>query len=171
MDYEIIRSKRRTVSITVIDGRIILRAPEGLTDREAAKIIASHKKWIISKLELQAKTKSADKELSEEEALLMRKEAKRYFKDKTEYYARIMNLKYSRITITGAKTRFGSCSSKGNICFSYRLMQYPEAARDYVVVHELAHLVEMNHSSRFYSIIERYMPDYKERKKQLKNGG
>ena len=75
------------------------------------------------------------------------------------------------MTITGAKTRFGSCSSKGNISFSYRLMMYPEPAREYVVVHELAHLVEMNHSKRFYAIVERYLPDYKERKKQLKNGG
>ena len=82
-----------------------------------------------------------------------------------------MGLKYSRITITGAKTRFGSCSSKGNISFSYRLMLYPEAAREYVVIHELAHLLEMNHSKRFYAIIEKYIPDYKERKKLLKNGG
>ena len=79
-----------------------------------------------------------------------------------------MNLKPSRITITGARTRFGSCSSKDNLSFSYLLMLYPEAAREYVVVHELAHLSEMNHSKRFYAIIEKYMPDYKERKKLLK---
>ena len=79
-----------------------------------------------------------------------------------------MGLKYGRITITSAKGRFGSCSSEGNISFSCRLMTYPEAARDYVVVHELAHLVEMNHSKRFYSIIEKYMPDYKIRKRMLK---
>ena len=79
-----------------------------------------------------------------------------------------MGLKYGRITITSAKTRFGSCSSKGRISYSYRLMLYPEAARDYVVVHELAHLVEMNHSKRFYDVIEKFMPDYKERKRMLK---
>jgi len=79
-----------------------------------------------------------------------------------------MSLKHGRITITSAKTRFGSCSSKGNISYSYRLMLYPEAAREYVVVHELAHLLEMNHSKRFYAIIEKYLPDYKERKKLLK---
>ena len=81
-----------------------------------------------------------------------------------------MNLSYGRITITSAKTRFGSCSSQGNISFSYRLMLYPIEAREYVVVHELAHLLEMNHSKRFYAIVERYMPDYKERRKKLKNG-
>jgi predicted metal-dependent hydrolase len=79
-----------------------------------------------------------------------------------------VGLKYGRITITGAKNRFGSCSSKGNIAFSYRLMLYPEAAIDYVVVHELAHLLEMNHSPAFYKIVESVMPDYKERRKLLK---
>ena len=98
----------------------------------------------------------------------MRKEAKRILPIKTSYYANIMGLKYGRITITGAKTRFGSCSSKGNISFSYRLMLYPDEAIDAVVVHELAHLYEMNHSPRFYKIIETVLPDYKERKKLLK---
>ena len=100
----------------------------------------------------------------------IKKEAKLYFKTVTNEYSRIMNLSYGRITITSAKTRFGSCSSQGNISFSYRLMLYPIEAREYVVVHELAHLLEMNHSKRFYAIVERYMPDYKERRKKLKNG-
>ena len=81
-----------------------------------------------------------------------------------------MNLQYGRITITSAKTRFGSCSSKGNISYSYRLMLYPEEAREYVVVHELAHLLEMNHSKRFYAVVEKYLPDYKLRRRLLKNG-
>lgn len=171
MDFEIIRSERRTVAITVRDGRVILRAPKKLKDKEAEKIIESHKEWILSKLNLQTNQKSSHNELTREQIAIMRNEAKKYFKEKIEYYSKIMNLNYGRITITGAKTRFGSCSSKGNICFSYRLMLYPEQAREYVVVHELAHLLEMNHSKRFYGIIERYMPDYKDRKKQLKNGG
>ena len=79
-----------------------------------------------------------------------------------------MGLKYGRISITSAKTRFGSCNSRGNIAYSYRLMLYTEAAREYVVVHELSHLLEMNHSKSFYSIVEKYMPDYKERRKLLK---
>ena len=78
-----------------------------------------------------------------------------------------MGIKYGRITITSAKKRFGSCSSKGNISYSYLLYLYPEAAREYVIVHELAHRVYMNHSPDFYRFIERYMPDYKLRKKLL----
>ena len=171
MEYEIIRSSRRTVAITIKEGRVILRAPMRLKDSDAEKIIASHEKWIKEKLEKYKNTKTENAELSSEKIAELRKLSKVYFREKIERYSKIMNLKYGRLTITGAKTRFGSCSSRGNISFSYRLMLYPEAAREYVVVHELAHLVEMNHSKRFYAIIERYLPDYKERKKLLKNGG
>ena len=107
-------------------------------------------------------------ELNEEKIQLLRKKAKEILPAKVSYYADIMGLKYGRITITGAKTRFGSCSSKGNLSFSYLLMLYPDDAIDYVVVHELSHLLEMNHSARFYKIIESVLPDYKQRIKLLK---
>ena len=168
MEFTIIRSKRRTIAISVKSGKVILRAPMKLSDDEAKKIILTHQNWIEKKLE-KAKTKAPiDEAVDDKKANELRKLAREYFKEKTEYYSGIMNLKPSRITITGARTRFGSCSSKGNLSFSYLLMLYPEAAREYVVVHELAHLSEMNHSKRFYAIIEKYMPDYKERKKLLK---
>ena len=171
MKYEILRSARRSVAISIKEGRIILRAPLLLTDKEAEKIIKDNEKWIRSKLECYEIKKAKEAELTEEKIKELRKSAKVYFKEQIEKFSKIMDLKYSRVTITSAKTRFGSCSSKGNISFSYRLMLYPESAREYVVVHELSHLVEMNHSKRFYSIIEKYLPDYKERRKQLKNGG
>ena len=171
MEYEILRSARRSVAISIKDGRVILRAPFILTDKDGEKIIKDNEKWIISKLEEYKIRKAKEDGISEEKIKELRKSAKVYFKDKIEKFSKIMNLNYGRMTITGARTRFGSCSSKGNISFSYRLMLYPEAAREYVVVHELAHLLEMNHSKRFYSIVERYLPDYKERRKLLKNGG
>lgn len=168
MEYEIIRSARRTITITIKDGRVILKAPLKLSDKDAEKIIASHEKWITEKLKKAKNRNDIYNSLTDEKIDELKKDAKKYFKDKMEYFSSIMNLKYGRITITSAKTRFGSCSSKGNISFSYRLMLYPEAAREYVVVHELAHLIEMNHSKRFYQVVERYMPDYKIRKKLLK---
>lgn len=171
MKYEIIRSDRRTVSITVKDGRVILRAPKKLSDKDADRIISENEKWINSKLKSSILKKEKEDGLTDSQILELKKNAKKYFKDKIEYYSKIMDLKFGRITITGARTRFGSCSSKGNISFSYRLMLYPEAAREYVVVHELAHLLQMNHSKAFYAIVEKYLPDYKERRKQLKNGG
>ena len=80
-----------------------------------------------------------------------------------------MNVKPTGIKITSARKRFGSCSGKNSICFSLYLMTYPKEAVDYVVVHELAHIKYHNHSKEFYNFIERFMPDYKEREKFLKN--
>ena len=106
--------------------------------------------------------------LTEEQIKELRRRARSVLTAKTEALAAVMGVHYNKITITSAKTRFGSCNSKGNISYSYRLMLYPEAAQDYVVVHELAHLVEMNHSPRFYAIVARYLPDYKQRAALLK---
>ena len=168
MDYEIIYSKRRTLSLSVKEGRLIVRAPMRTPGRVIEEAVTSHKGWIEKHIEEQKKRVDISNSLTEEEIREFKKKAKRVLTDKTVYFSRIMGLKYGRITITSAKTRFGSCSSSGNISFSWRLILKPEAAIDYVVVHELAHLVEMNHSSRFYAVIEKVLPDYKERRKLLK---
>ena len=77
-------------------------------------------------------------------------------------------MRHGEVRISGAKTRWGSCSRKGTINFTYRLMFVPEELADYVVVHELAHLKEMNHSGRFWSVVEQVMPDYRARRKKLR---
>lgn len=168
MEYKVIYSGRRTVSLSIKDGGLIVRAPYGVTVNQIEKIIVSHEGWIEKHISDQRKKKEKYGPLTDEKIKYLRKTAKKVLPVKVAYYANIMGLKYGRITITGAKTRFGSCSAKGNISFSYLLMQYPDEAIDYVVVHELAHLKEMNHSSAFYKIIESVLPDYKERKKLLK---
>jgi predicted metal-dependent hydrolase len=168
LEYEIIYSDRRTLSLNVKGGALIVRAPRGAKRRDIEKLIADHTDWIEKHLAKREKRIEKESALSEGDVRALKKNAKKVLSAKTEYYASIMGLKYGRITITSAKTRFGSCSSKGNISFSYRLMLYPEAAQDYVVVHELAHLVEMNHSPRFYAIVARYLPDYKQRAALLK---
>ena len=168
MEYKIVYSKRKTVGLHIKDGELTVRAPYGVDLSFIEKLVSSKAGWIEKNIKKQSLRKSVP-DLSDDEIKRLKKEAKRYFASVCGLYAKIMNLSYNRITVTGAKTRFGSCSSKKNISFSYRLMLYPESAREYVVVHELAHLVELNHSKRFYGIIEKYMPDYKERQKLLKN--
>ena len=168
MEYKIIYSKRKTLSICVKEGEIIVRAPFGASEKRISDFVNSEKEWILNALKRQKERNEKYVGLSEKEISDLKNSAKKYFKDKTAYFASIMNLKYSRITITSAKTRFGSCSSRGNISYSWRLMLYPEAAREYVVVHELCHLVHMNHSKSFYKLLESYMPNYKELKKLLK---
>lgn len=168
MKYSVIYSDRKTVTLTVKDGDVIIKAPRKIKKRELVKIIEKHREWIAKALEREKQKREKYENLTEAEIKVLKKEAKKYLSAKCEYFASIMGLRYNRITITSAKTRFGSCSSSKNISFSYRLMLYPEPAREYVVVHELAHLKEMNHSQRFYAIIEKILPDYKERKKLLK---
>jgi predicted metal-dependent hydrolase len=168
VEFHIKYSTRKTVSIQVKDGKVIVHSPLGIAKERLASIVDSHRLWIEKSLKKQSIKAEKYPEPTNEEERYLRGLARKLLPPKMEYYSKIMGLKYGRITITGAKSRFGSCSSKGNIAFSYRLMRYPEEAIDYVVVHELAHLVEMNHSPRFYAIVEKVLPDYKERKKLLK---
>ena len=168
MDIEIIYSDRRTLSITVKEGRVIVRAPRGVSRARIDSFVDKNREWIEKRIEITKNQRDPIAAMTDAQVKQLREAARVYLTAKTEEYAKSIGLKYGRITITGAKTRFGSCSSKGNISYSYRLMLYPEAAIDYVVVHELAHLLEMNHSRRFYAIIEKILPDYKERIKLLK---
>ena len=103
---------------------------------------------------------------AEKKALIA--QAKAYLPKRTMEYAAVMGVNPTGIRITSARTRFGSCSAKNSICYSWRLMQYPKAAVDYVVVHELAHILHKDHSREFYRTVERYLPDYRERRKLLK---
>ena len=168
MEYKVVFSKRRTVGITVKDGEVTVRAPHGTPTCIIEKAVREHASWIEKALAKQEKKREMLSSLTDADIAVLKKRAKLILKQKTDKYSEIMGLKYGRITITSATTRFGSCSSKGNISYSYRLMLYPEEAIDYVVVHELAHLAEMNHSKRFYAIVERILPDYKCRAAMLK---
>lgn len=108
-------------------------------------------------------------ELEKKEVYL--KAAREYFPKRVEYYANLLHVTIGRITIREQKTRWGSCSSKGNLNFNWRLMLAPEEVRDYVVLHEVAHRIEMNHSKAFWKIVETTMPDYKQHKQWLKEHG
>lgn len=168
MEYRVVRARRKTVGLHVDgEGNLTVRAPYRLPEAEIEKILFRHRRWISARVA--AAKAHPVKELTKEQIRTLRREARAYCTAKTAEYAKKMGLSYGKITITGAKTRFGSCSSAGNISYSYRLMFCPESAREYVIVHELAHLVEMNHSPAFYRVVESALPDYKERRKLLKN--
>ncbi len=168
MEVEIKYSERKTLSVSVRDGRVIVRSPIGLSRQRINAFLEKHRAWIEDRLKQSVERVDPIADMSRAKIEKLRESARELLTAKTEHYSKIMGLKYGRITITGAKTRFGSCSSRGNISYSYRLILYPEEAIDYVVVHELAHLREMNHSRNFYAIIEKILPDYKRRKKLLK---
>lgn len=97
-----------------------------------------------------------------------RKKAEEVIHDRLQYFNETYQFKYHRVSFRNQKTRWGSCSAAGNLSFNWRLIMAPIEVLDYVVVHELCHLKELNHSSRFWAQVARAIPDYKERKKWLK---
>ena len=107
-------------------------------------------------------------EKSAEELRKMARRAAEWIPPKVAHWSAITGLVPTGITITAARTRFGSCSGKNRLSFSCRLVNYPEAAIDLVVVHELCHIKEKNHGPAFYALLSRYLPDHKERKKLLR---
>lgn len=168
-EYELRRTKRRTLSIEINRAaKLIVHAPLYMSVSAIEEFITAHRAWIDEKQEKAKARLSQLPVLSEDEILSLKKEALSVLTEKTRYYAAIMGLSPARVRISDAKTRFGSCSAKGSINYSWRLMLYPEEAWDYVVVHELCHLSHFDHSKAFWKMVETYLPDYKERAALLK---
>ena len=168
-DYTLIRARRRTMSLQLDrDGRAVVRAPYGVKKEFIDCFVAEHEDWLARAREKQQNRRLAHPEPTDEERKALIARAKEYLPMRVDYWSDIMGLTPTGLKITSARTRFGSCSGKNSICFSWRLMQYPPEAIDYVVVHELAHIRHHNHSPAFYALIERYMPDWRERMKLLK---
>lgn len=170
MDYKLIYANRKTLSLSVqADLTVLVKAPKGLPKAEIDRFVAAHKGWIEKATERQRQRNVQEAALTPERIEALRAMAAVEFPRRVEYYQSIMGVSPTDIKITSAKTRFGSCSSKNSLCFSWRLMLYPPEAIDYVVVHELAHIKEKNHSPAFYRVVAEVLPDYKRREKLLKN--
>lgn len=174
MDVTVIRSRRKTISLQVgTDLAVTLRVPMRITKREIEKILKEKEPWIrqsVEKMRMKKAEYEANKmpALTQKEIKELAKQALDYIPKRVEYYANIIGVDYGRITIRNQKTRWGSCSSKGNLNFNCMLMLTNKDIIDYVVVHELCHRKEMNHSLRFWKEVEKILPDYKVRRKWLK---
>lgn len=172
--YEIIRSKRKTYGISIAPGgKVTLRIPLRGSEKFAISMAESKKNWIAScVLKLQKVPSEKEKTPSEKRLESIYKEAAReYFPKRTAHYARLLGVTYGKISIRDQKTRWGSCSSTGNLSFNWRLILAPPNVLDYVVVHELCHRKEMNHSPGFWELVESLMPDYRKYRKWLKDNG
>lgn len=173
--YEIIKSSRKTIAVEVRqDGSALVRAPRNCPQSRIDTFLKEKQAWVLAKVEEQ-KEKEADsmkiQPLSEAEQRLYRDKAREIFEQKVSYYAQMMGVSYGRIAIRDQKTRWGSCSGEGNLNFNWRLIFAPAGVLDYVVVHELAHRKEMNHSPRFWKVVEDTMPEYRKYQKWLKENG
>ena len=171
----IIRSQRKTVGIQITGPEeIIVRAPLRMPQREILRLLEEQRGWIEKHLEKagrMAEEKQAQPRLTPEEINGLADEALRAIPPRVRQRAAQMGAQYGRITIRNQRTRWGSCSSKGNLNFNCMLMLCPEDVIDYVIVHELCHRKEMNHSPRFWQLVAEILPDYRTSRKWLKDHG
>ncbi|MBQ4510405.1 MAG: M48 family metallopeptidase [Clostridia bacterium] len=169
MDYEIIYSKRKTLCLQIKrDGRVIIRCPYRTSKERIESFYNSHLEWVQRKVEVTKNRMVPINELGDTDIEDLKSKAWEYIPNRVDYFASIMGVTPANVSINRAKTRFGSCNSKKRLNFSCNVMRYPIEAIDYVIVHELAHIKELNHSKRFWAIVENVLPDYKERQKILK---
>ena len=174
MQYELIRTNRKTIAAEIKQGRLIIRAPLLATNREIDSFVRKKKKWIETHLEeAQKKQKTLESlhKLTPEEVRALTEKAKKVIPERVAHYAPLVGVTYGRITIRCQKTRWGSCSNKKNLNFNCLLMLTPPEVIDSVVVHELCHIKEMNHSKKFYAEVLRVFPDYPKWNKWLKEHG
>lgn len=173
----VIKSSRRTMSMEVRpDGSILVRAPFRASAEEIGNFVCSHKSW-VEKQRIRIRKRAAgirladQNPLSPEDIRLLADQALRELPPRIAAYAGQMGVTYGRVTIRNQKTRWGSCSSKGNLNFNCLLMLTPREVQDYVLVHELSHRKEMNHSPKFWAVVEEVLPDYKKRRNWLRENG
>lgn len=177
MEVTVIKSNRKTVAIQVSsDLSVTMRVPRQATQMDIELILKEKEDWILKQIEdMRQKKASFDasepERLTNEEIHELADKALKYIPERVAYFAKQIGVDYGGITIRNQRTRWGSCSSKGNLNFNCLLMLTPIEVIDYVVVHELCHRKEMNHSKLFWSEVEKVLPDYKTQVKWLKEEG
>ena len=169
MDYTLIRSSRKTISIQLLPGgELVVRAPNQMPKRDIERFLEEKREWIEGHLR---KLPQVLPKLTEEELGELARHAKEVLPEITAHFAPLLGVDYGRITIRAQRTRWGSCSAQGNLNFNCLLMLTPDNVMEYVVVHELCHRKEMNHSARFWAEVERVIPSYRESRRWLKENG
>jgi len=156
------------------DGGVLVRAPLRMPESEIRRFVLEKEAWILSHIE---RAKAREKEtapeslLTKEEVRKLAESALQDLPERVRQFAPQVGVTYGGITVRNQKTRWGSCSSKGNLNFNCLLMLAPPEVRDYVVVHELCHRLEMNHSERFWAEVARVLPGWKASRKWLRENG
>lgn len=174
-NVEVRRSKRKSAAIKITaDMQIVVFVPLYVSDNEIEKMVISKSKWIdehMLKVQSTVDERSKLEKITFEQIKELADQAVEYIPKRVKYYAEKENFVYNKITIKNLVSRWGSCSTKGNLNFNCLLMLTPDYVIDYIVVHELCHLREMNHSEKFWAEVEKIMPDYQRAELWLKQNG
>ena len=174
MEFELIRSDRKTLAAEIRQGRLVIRAPRRATGAEIDAFLQRERAWIEAHLEMSRERQRAAEEipkLTPEELRALADRAAGYIPERVKYFAPLVGVTWGRITIRNQRSKWGSCSEKGNLNFNCLLMLTPPEVIDSVVVHELCHRREMNHSERFYREVRKVFPEYDKWNKWLKDNG
>lgn len=174
-NVEVRRTKRKSAAIKITaDMQIVVFVPLYVSDNEIERMVISKSKWIdehMLKVQSTIDERSKLEKITFEQLKELEDQAVEYIPKRVKYYAEKENFVYNKITIKNLVSRWGSCSTKGNLNFNCLLMLTPDYVIDYIVVHELCHLREMNHSEKFWAEVEKIMPDYQRAELWLKQNG
>ena len=195
LDYELERKNKKTVSVKILaDGRVLVSAPKHLPKSAIADMLNKHQKWIEKKQAEYAKLRQEQgsfdfsagqrllylgeyypcAEVCDREAAFgqagkwYREQAQTIVPPRVSFWAKQMDVAYAKVKINSARSRWGSCSAKGNVNFSWRILFLPPELVDYIIVHELCHLKQLNHSTTFWREVADILPDYRTRQAALK---
>lgn len=172
----LVRSSRKTLAVQIrADGTVIARAPLRMPKDRILCFLSEKASWIrMQQGKMQEREKMRQQariHLDAAQEKELRERAKPVLAQRTAYFARQVGVTYGRITVRDQKTRWGSCSQTGNLNFNFRLILAPPEVLDYVVVHELCHRRQMNHSAQFWQEVAQVLPDYRKRKAWLTENG
>lgn len=171
IDYTLKRSARaKKMRITVnCDASVVVTLPNLASEIFADKFLKEKFNWIFKKVEHFKKNSAAPTiKLTKKDYLENKNKARKLIEDRVYYFNKLYNFKFNKISIRNQKTRWGSCSKKRNLNFNYRMMYLPENLRDYIIIHELCHLKEFNHSKRFWNLVGEIIPNYGQLRKELR---
>jgi predicted metal-dependent hydrolase len=173
--YSVIRSRRRSIALEIRpDQTLLVRAPYYATNTQIRSFVESRESWIdkhLARMEEKNEARRLLPALTPDDIRNLGEKACADIPARIRHFAPVVGVTVGRVTIRNQRTRWGSCSAKGNLNFNCLLMLCPENVRDYVVVHELCHRLEMNHSPRFWADVEAVLPDYREPKRWLRENG
>lgn len=164
IEYTLIRAKIKNMYIQIKNEEVIVKAPIKLNEKYIKEFVNKKSKWIYENLERSRKTSKMEN-IEQQDIDRLSK----IVNESVEKYSEILKVKPKKVKIKDIKYAWGSCSSNTNISINMHLAKKSKEVIEYVVLHEMCHLIHMNHSKQFWDLVERNMPKYKEYKKKLKN--
>lgn len=163
------RARRLKIAISC-EGNCMVTLPWYMGMWNAEKFVQQNSQWVLNKMKAMKKIGGSSLLLrhNAKEYLRLKEHARDFVTKRLEKYSEFYGFEYKKVAIRNQKTRWGSCSSKGNLNFNYKVMFLPQRHANYIIVHELCHLEEFNHSKRFWNLVSQIIPEHKKIIKQLK---